>query len=530
MKLTYRYWLLAALLVGLLTRIPGIFWGYNFPTGWAFHHPDEWPHLINAETLINPLLPPKWSHPYPKGLAAHAAVPVLAARLLQGQLMVKSREEMEQPPERAKIFLLGRIVSVLYGVGTILVVYLLGRRLFQSPWVGLTGAGILALGGLHVSQSHFFVADASALFWWSVGTLLLLRHVQDDPRSESALLWAGFSFGVAFGVKLWLASIPSLFLVAAWQRPRILRILHSGIFFLAGFVIVNFAAYTPFDLYKTLVRGVGDPYEFTVWSNVRLYLVELPSIVSFPFLLLALAALYPLARKLFLPVNRPRLPALLMIVGLPLFIQLFLTAVKLDHFPRHIVAFIPWLALAAGWSLVWLSTKLWTRGFHPALVCFPVFAYLAVFVYDGEKGYLREPRNEAAKWIQQHIAPGTLISWEGQHLFSGYEHTGFPSPKRPCLVAVDMYRANHYLSGMGWKNSYPRDIRYIFDAMSQERVDAYQVLFKGQTEYREVARFGEGYFMPEYLLADALLGNRSRNYISEVVIFSNGTCPKPAGN
>ena len=66
--------------------------------------------------------------------------------------------------------------------------------------------------------------------------------------------------------------------------------------------------------------------------------------------------------------------------------------------------------------------------------------------------------------------------------------------------------------------------------MSQERVDAYQVLFKGQTEYREVARFGEGYFMPEYLLADALLGNRSRNYISEVVIFSNGTCPKPAGN
>lgn len=530
MKPTQRYWLLTALLVGLLARVPGIFWGYNFPTGWAFHHPDEWPHLINAETLINPLVPPRWSHPYPKGLAAHVAVPVLAARLLQGKLLIQSREEMEQPPERRKIFLLGRVVSVLYGTATILLVYLLGRRLFQNPWVALAGAGVLALGGLHVSQSHFFVADASALFWWLAGTLLLLRHVQDDPRSESALLWAGFSLGVAFGVKLWLASIPSLFLVAAWYRPRILRILHTGIFFFAGFVIVNFAAFTPFDLYKTLVRGVGDPYEFTVWSNVRLYLVELPSVVSLPILLLALAALCPLARKLFLPVNRPRLPLLLVVVALPLFVQLFPTLFKLSHFPRHIVPFVPWLALAAGWTLVWLSGKLRAHGLHPALICFPVFAYLAVFVYDGERGYLKEPRNEAAQWIQQHIAPGTLISWEGHRHLSGYQHAGFRDPGRPCLVAVDMYRANHYLSGMGWKNSYPRDIRYIFDAMSQERVDTFQALFKGQTEYREVARFDEGYFMPEYVIADALLGNRSRNYLSEVVIFSNGNCPGRPGS
>ena len=530
MKPAHRYWLLAALVIGLLARIPGIFWGCNFPTGWAWHHVDEYTHLINAETLINPLVPPRWDHPYPKGLAAHVAVPVLTARLVQGKLLVKSREELERPPERTKIFLLGRIVSALYGAATIVLVYLLGRRLFQNVWVGVAGAGFLALGGLHVSQSHFFVSDVPSMFWWLLGMLLLLRHMQSEPRSEPALLWAGFSLGVAFGLKLVLASLPSLFLVAIWHRPRIQRIVHTGIFFLAGFVLVNLAAYTPFDLYRTLVRGVGDPYEFTVWSNVRLYLVELPSIVSFPVLLLALAALYPLVQKLFLPADRPRLPLLLVVVGLPLLIQLFLTAVKLDHFARHIVSFIPWLALVAGWSLLWLSGKLRARGLHPALVCLPVFAYLAVFVYDGEKGYLKEPRNEAAKWIQQHIAPGTPISWEGQPQFSGYEHTGFLGRNRPCLVAIEMYRVNHYLSGMGWKNSYPRDIRYIFDAMSQERVDAFQALFKCQTEYREVARFGEGYFMPEYVLADSLLGNRSRNYLSEVVIFSNGNCPERPGS
>jgi hypothetical protein len=525
MKPAYRYWLLAAVVVGLLARIPGLFWGSNFPTGWAIHHPDEWPHLMNAQALINPLDPPEWSHPYPKGLAAHVAVPVFAARLLQGKLLVKSREEIAQAPERSRIVLLGRIVSALYGTGTILLVYLVGRRLFESPWVGVAGAGILALGGLHVSQSHFFVADASALFWWLLGTLLLLRYVQDEPRNDATLLWAGFSFGVAFGVKLSLASIPSLFLVAAWQRPRIMRILHTGIFFLAGFVVVNFAAYTPFDLYKTLVRGAGNPYQYSVWSNVGMYLLELPSVVSLPVFLLALVALYPLGRRLFLPANRSRLLPLLVVVGLPLLIQFVPTALKLSHFARHLVPFLPWLALAAGWSLVSLSTRLRARGLHPVFVCAPLFAYLALFVYDGEKGYLREPRNEAARWIQHHIAPGTQISWEGHNDFSGYRHTVFPDRGRPCLVVIEMYRANHYLSGMGWKNSYPRDIRYIFDAISQEHVDAFQALFKGETEYQEVARFGERYFMPEYTFTDRVLGNRSRNYLSEVVIFSNGSCP-----
>ena len=46
-----------------------------------------------------------------------------------------------------------------------------------------------------------------------------------------------------------------------------------------------------------------------------------------------------------------------------------------------------------------------------------------------------------------------------------------------------------------------------------------QALFQGSSEYREVARFGEGYFMPEYVLVDWLIGNRSRNYLSEIAIF-----------
>ena len=84
-----------------------------------------------------------------------------------------------------------------------------------------------------------------------------------------------------------------------------------------------------------------------------------------------------------------------------------------------------------------------------------------------------------------------------------------------------MHHANHYLSGMGLRDSLPRDYRHVFDIESQSELDAFQGLFTGQPGYREAARFGENYFMPEYTLTDRLIGNRSRNYLAEVVIFVN---------
>ncbi len=140
-------------------------------------------------------------------------------------------------------------------------------------------------------------------------------------------------------------------------------------------------------------------------------------------------------------------------------------------------------------------------------------------MFDGERVFVQEPRNRAAAWILENVPKGTEISWRKPGDFPGYEKVYFPTQGRPPVVVIDMHHANHYLSGMGFRDSYPRDAGRIFDAMSQERVDQLQALFKGDTEYREVARFREGYFMPEYVLVDRLIGNRSRNYVAEVVIF-----------
>lgn len=496
-------------------RIPGIFWGYNFPTGWKIHHVDEYSHLQNTKFLIHPSLP-KWVHPYPKGMAAHVAIPLLVKRALKGQSLAK-------PPEHLDIInitVIGRVVSVLYGVATVLVVFLLTKHLIRDQRVALFAAWILALGGLHVSQSHFFLSDIPSLFYFLLGLYLLFLELESvDKNGFPFLTAASFCFGIAFGIKLIVASLPTLAIVAVIRKPKVIRVIYIGVFFLAGFVVVNAASYTLTDLYKTFARGISDPYQWSVWTNILLYLLELPSLISFPILLFAFSGFYFLGKKFFIKKKSARFWPIILIVILPLAINILLVACKLDHFPRHLITFIPWIAISAAYSLVKLSDKMKTTRFKYGLLIIPLFAYLGLFVYDGEKAFIQEPRNEAARWILQNVTPGTPIYWRTPDKLKDYPYVHFPEYGRPPVLVIQMDRANHYLSGMGLKNSYPKDYRRIFDSESQARIEDLQAVIRGKTEYKEVIRFKEGYFMPEYILTDTLIGNRSRNYVAEIVIF-----------
>jgi hypothetical protein len=518
MKRTGYYSIFGAVLLGLLVRTPGIFWGYNFPTGWFGHHPDEYTHLTYVESLINPKIPTRWSAPpYPKGMAAHVAVPWVGIKFIQGTLF-----ESDKHPARSRIIVPGRVVSVLYGTITILIVFLLARRIFRDPKVALLAAWILAFGGLHVSQSHFFLADVPAIFWSLLGLYLLLEHEVGGKRNPIFLQMAAFCFGASFGLKFVVFYLPSLALIALRRRPRFTRSIQATVFFLVGFACINFFSYTPHDIVKTFISGVNDPYLFNWWSSVLLYFIELPSLISFPVFILSFFGVYFLIRKFLSLRGSDHFKSYALVVILPIFLNLLFIVFKLDHFPRHLLSMIPFLSLAAAWSLVKIIDKARLIGIHPGLVIVPFFVYLAIFVYDGEKVFIKEPRNEAALWVLQNVAPKNTIYWY-YHGLPDYERLDFPDEGRPSVLIMEMLEVNHYLSGIGLKNSYPGDYRYVFDCLSQERLDAMQSLFKGTSEYEEVARFREGYFMPEYLLVNRLIGDRSRNYVTEIVIFTKKT-------
>lgn len=513
-------WLLAgALVVGLLARVPGIYWGHNFPnpSGYGAHHPDEWTHVVLAEPLIAPSAGARWNPTYPKGLAVMTAVPMIAARAVTGKF------RGPRPLVRWTTAV-GRGISVLFGVGTVLVVFLLGRRITGDPRVGLAAAWFLGLGGLHVTQSHFFVADVPALFFTLLGLLLLIVDLdcQEDGGHE-ALRWAALAFGVAFGIKLFVAGLPSLALVTVLRRERIRRIAHAAVFFVAGFVAINLGMFGPLDLLAAIRSGVNDPYQYSRAMGLVVYLLESPAVFGLPFLVGAVVGTAMALRRLTGSRDK-RLLGIVAVLGLPLLVHAWHVTFSLDLFPRHLVVFIPFAALTAGYALVRALEALRSRGIRPALLTVPVFAWLALFVFDGERGFVSDTRNDAYRWLDANVAEGTNIWWY-YHDLGRYPQMRFPRDGRAPYLVFEMMQANHILSGVGLRDSYPRDFRNVFDVSSQEEVDAVQAVFRGDSEYREVARFREGYFMPEYLWSDRWLGNRSRNYLTEIVVFKRDTAP-----
>ena len=525
MRLSRWKWsLLGALLVGLLARVPGIFWGANYPTGWMSHHIDEYTHLVNALCLISPATNSCSS--YPRGMAVHAALPVMAARALSGTLYGSRSGSL---PATATVITVGRVESVLYGVATILVLFLLARLFFpERPGVPLLAAWIFALGGLHVTQSHFFLADVPTLFWTVLSLYLLAKELeQADPGHSPYLHFAAFCTGVAFGLKLTLLVLPSLLAIALLRRPRVLRLAYSAVFLAAGFYLVNLGTYSPYDLYKTMRsfsnEGLG-VYHFSRLAGAGIYFLELPSIASLPITLLAGYGILLLLRKMIAGPTTHRV-RLVFVVMLPLLTTAWAVFFKLDNFPRHLLLFFPWIAIAGAVGLQELGEFAAGRHIHRAWVVAPVFVYLALFVIDGERFFWKEPRNDAANWLLAHVPKGSTVSWYASWwgrrppLVPGYVYTRYPAGPQPDVIVAEMHFLNPFLSGMGWRDSYPRNYTSVFSAISQEQLDAWQNLFRGTSSYTECARFSESYFMPEYVLTDRWLGNRSRNYIAEVVIF-----------
>jgi len=148
-----------------------------------------------------------------------------------------------------------------------------------------------------------------------------------------------------------------------------------------------------------------------------------------------------------------------------------------------------------------------------------VFGYLVAFVVDGERVFLEDPRNAAAVWLRDNLPAGEPIYWQGHGGAGGFPPVVFPREGRPSVLVMEMHRANSYISGMGWNGSMPVNVADAHGVRNEEDLKELQAVFRGTSEYREVARFTEGYVMPEFTITDRVLGNRARNYVAEIVIF-----------
>jgi 4-amino-4-deoxy-L-arabinose transferase-like glycosyltransferase len=113
---------------------------------------------------------------------------------------------------------LGRIVSIVFSLATIVVVYALARELLDTHAAGLAAAFLTAVSPAAAYYGRTFMPDSAMLFFWVSGVLGFVRHFRTGDRRA---LWLG-SVATTFAC---LTKIPAVMMfaplaAAAWHARR----------------------------------------------------------------------------------------------------------------------------------------------------------------------------------------------------------------------------------------------------------------------------------------------------------------------
>jgi 4-amino-4-deoxy-L-arabinose transferase-like glycosyltransferase len=188
---------------GLALRLWGI--GWSLPDArhpLATYHPDE---LVNLNAALAADIPHgKFDIGFYNYGTFYFYLVSFAQTFGRGWGLIPSRPPNVSPlsaqaaGEQAALFLTGRIVTMLLGTATILVIYALGNRLFGRK-VGLSAALLYALAPLAVVHAHFLTVDVPATFFvalallWSARLLTLQTSEALTPGPSPTLRERGES-------------------------------------------------------------------------------------------------------------------------------------------------------------------------------------------------------------------------------------------------------------------------------------------------------------------------------------------------
>ncbi|MCG6536585.1 MAG: glycosyltransferase family 39 protein, partial [Syntrophales bacterium LBB04] len=161
-----------------MLRLNGIQWG--LPTqSETLHtlHPDE-ASVLEAVTKMKPSTLDFNPHHFASGGSSHfyvVAVVLKAASMFNFITLTPDKQYYRNNfREMDKIWITGRLISVFYSLLSILLIYLIGKAIFD-PEIGLWSALILAIMPINVIDSQFLYFDTSTAFWLSLTLFLSLK-------------------------------------------------------------------------------------------------------------------------------------------------------------------------------------------------------------------------------------------------------------------------------------------------------------------------------------------------------------------
>ena len=277
----------------------------------------------------------------------------------------------------------GRSMMALADVGTVFMVFLLGKRVYDRR-VGLLAAALVALAVIHIQHSHFYRPEPLLIFFLMVSFWFMLQVMERLKPRDSVLL--GVFVGLAFAMKVsvlplllplalaygshlfslpegkWTASSGHVALVA--RHALLAGVVALAVFFVTTpYAFLDIAEFVGQNVGQADMAKVAGTVPFTVQyvgSPAFLYELKQTSVWALG-LPLGIVAWAGLLFTLVLTVARvarkgptPRGELLLLAWVVPTFVLLGSFEVK---FLRYIFPIIPFLILMGSGMLFWFLDR-----------------------------------------------------------------------------------------------------------------------------------------------------------------------------
>jgi hypothetical protein len=550
--------LLLILILGACVRFVGIDWDQG-----QHLHPDErfLTMVGNAMVVPTSLLQyfnPHTSHMNPANINftfyVYGTFPVVANKILAVFFNMDNY---------VAFTILGRILSALFDVLTILFVYKL-MKLFEEAYTLKEGTALLAaflyaIAVLPIQLAHFFAVDTFLTFFITVSVYFAVRYY--FKPTLLAIIFSACALGFAIGTKInAVLALPLLFyffvggIFPIHKHETLRQFLHhcreekTIKRFLLCIILFPLVMYT--------VLRIADPYLFenanffslqpsslflknlemlqswnnagfppaVQWVHKQPVIFSLINLIQFgigiPYAVFMLIGVYVLIKK----IQKPSLLIILLWI-----VAFFLyQSVQFVKVMRYFIILYPFFACitAIGLSYILQKQSVYIWAVALLIISFWPASFLAI--------YLRpHSRVTASQWIYKHIPPGaTVLSeyWDdalplsfadkaaSQYRIEELHVFDFDTPEKWQIMNQQLSSADYYIlsSNRGW-GSIPT-VPEHYPQMSKFYAD----LFAGKTNYQKIAEFTSYPSIPPIVIPDQWADESFTVYDHpRVVIFKN---------
>jgi 4-amino-4-deoxy-L-arabinose transferase-like glycosyltransferase len=410
------------LLIGLVLRMDGLKWGIPKAPYWRSYHPDErvaFYTLLEMSTSNGSLNPHYFVNPtfhyYLIGSVWWAAKTL---KFVPSAKDIVNESPLVTLDDVTNIWLLARSISVVLGVLTVWLTFLLGREFFKNDAYALAGAWLAAVMPTMVVQSHYLTVDGPVGFWFLAALLLLLRGFKNSGnwRWIAAGLVAGIAAATKYNALLGImTAFTALYIRQLTNRDeRIERPHFKAVIFIGclttGFFLGCPYAVLSFSEWKTGIEGLIYYNDFATdwlypWLQTSRHSLGWPGWVLFLASLSAISI-------------RPDKPGVILAAGLLPYLLIY--GYKASPYMRHMVLIIPMMILLIIYAVKKGNEYFRNRNFK--IMAAGLILLTSGYALANSLAWVKvmsgkDTREEAAEYIKQSVPLGSDLGLAGRSWF-----------------------------------------------------------------------------------------------------------------